>query len=378
MIGRRDKVRYRQMFFFLLVMVLPAYAVSAGPYAPAADEEGTTAVFKDDPAFGFWASGYENYIPRYENDPGELADIWKTPENAIGMATASVTDIVSLGRGGEITLTFEFQVPNRDGWDFAVFENAVTDTFLELSYVEVSSNGTDFVRFDCVSLTPGPVNAYGSVDPTNIDGFGGKYKIGYGTPFDLEALSGKSEVERGFVNINSITHIRIVDVIGDGRELYDDDPDHKIFDPYPTTGSAGFDLNAVGVITSDPTIPWPLNAGSTASGGCFIATAAFGSAMEPHVGILRDFRDKYLIRNVLGRLFVNTYYRLSPPVADHISKHELLRRVVRVGLLPLVGSSYLMLHTTPAEKVVILGFSALGLLLVIVFGITRIGEADCV
>jgi hypothetical protein len=377
LIGRRDKVRYRQMFFYLLVMVLSAAAVSAGPYAPAADEEGTTAVYKDDPAFGFWASGYENYIPRYENDPAELADIWKTPENAVGMATATVTDIVSLGRGGEITLTFDPSVPNRDGWDFAVFENAVTDTFLELAYVEVSSNGMDFVRFDCISLTPGPVNAFGSVDPTNIDGFGGKYKIGYGTPFDLELLSEEDKVKDETVNINSITHIRIVDVIGDGRELYDDDPDHKIFDPYPTTGSAGFDLNAVGVITSEPTIPWPLQNGSTASGGCFIATAAFGSATEPHVGILRDFRDKYLITNVPGRLFVNTYYKLSPPVAYHISKHELLRRVVRVGLLPLVGSSYLMLHTTAIERAAILCFSAVGILFVIVFGITRRGEEDC-
>lgn len=373
MIGRRDKVRYRHMFFILLVMILSATAVSAGPYAPAADEENTTAVYKDDPAFGFWASEYENYMPGVAVDLG-----WQTPLKALGMATATVTDIVSLGRGGEITLTFDSQVvPNRDGWDFAVFENAVTDTFLELSYVEVSSDGTDFVRFDCISLTPAAVNAFGSVDPTNIDGFGGKYKIGYGTPFDLEALSGKAEVTGGAVDIDEITHIRIVDVIGKGDEYDDDDPAHKIYDPYPTAGSTGFDLNAVGVITSDPTVPWPLNAGTTASGGCFIATAAFGSAMEPHVGILRDFRDKYLVTKVFGRLLVNTYYKLSPPVADHISKHMFLRRVVRVGLLPLVGSSYLMLHTTAIERAAILGFSAVGLLLFIVLGISRRTEADC-
>jgi len=353
-------------------MILSATAVSAGPYAPAADEEGTTAVYKDDPAFGSWASWYENYLP------GDAVDMgWQTPLKALGMATGSIYDICSLGRGGSITLTFDSSIPNRDGWDFAVFENAVTDTFLELAYVEVSSDNTNFVRFDCYSLTPLLVNAYGSVDPTNIDGFGGKYKIGYGTPFDLEALSGKTEVTGGDVDINSITHIRIVDVIGDGNEYDDADPAHPIFDPFPTTGSAGFDLDAVGVITSDPTVPWPLQEGSTASGGCFIATAAFGSAMEPHVGILRDFRDKYLVTNVFGRLLVNTYYKLSPPIADHISKHELLRRVVRVGLLPLVGSSYLMLHTKAIERAVILVFLTVGLLLVIVSRIMRRTEVDC-
>jgi hypothetical protein len=215
------------------------------------------------------------------------------------------------------------------------------------------------------------------LDTTNIDGLAGKYRIGYGTPFDLEDLADKQAVLEEDVNIDAITHIKIIDVVGD---LIDPSPDtdgDPIFDPYPTTGSAGFDLNAVGVITSDPTVPWPLNVGTTASGGCFIATAAFGSAMEPHVGILRDFRDKYLITNVFGRLLVNTYYRLSPPVADHISKHELLRRVVRVGLLPLVGSSYLMLYTTAIERAAILVFSAVGLLLFIVLGISRRTEADC-
>ena len=89
-------------------------------------------------------------------------------------------------------------------------------------------------------------------------------------------------------------------------------------------------------------------------GGCFIATAAYGSIMEPHVQILRDFRDAYLITNEWGRSFVNMYYRYSPPIADIIAKSELLKLAVRIALAPVVAASYLMLHTTVAGKLIIL------------------------
>jgi subtilisin family serine protease len=72
-------------------------------------------------------------------------------------------------------------------------------------------------------------------------------------------------------------------------------------------------------------------------GGCFIATAAWGSEMHPRVAALRRFRDRYLMSNLPGRLFVKSYYRVSPPLADFIARHELLRKMVRWGLSPLVA-----------------------------------------
>ncbi|MCO5107087.1 MAG: YncE family protein [Burkholderiaceae bacterium] len=75
---------------------------------------------------------------------------------------------------------------------------------------------------------------------------------------------------------------------------------------------------------------------SAGFGGCFIATAAYGSAMAPEVSRLRAFRDRYLLGNAAGRAFVRTYYALSPPLADFIRPRESLRRIVRAGLWPVV------------------------------------------
>jgi uncharacterized repeat protein (TIGR02543 family)/uncharacterized delta-60 repeat protein len=76
-------------------------------------------------------------------------------------------------------------------------------------------------------------------------------------------------------------------------------------------------------------------------GGCFIATAAYGSALDPHVQVLRDFRDKYLMTNKIGRKFVDFYYKHSPPIANFISRHKVLKPCVRILLLPLITVSYL-------------------------------------
>lgn len=71
-------------------------------------------------------------------------------------------------------------------------------------------------------------------------------------------------------------------------------------------------------------------------GGCFIATAAFGSYLDPHVQVLRSFRDNYLLKNSIGSAFVGFYNHISPPIAEYISKHESLRTVTRWALTPIV------------------------------------------
>ena len=224
------------IFLNFLMIIFSFESVFAGPYSPAAGEPGSTAIHMDNPAFVGWSSGYVNY------NPGTELDLqWQTPEKALGKAVGSSDDIVSLGRGGSITMTFDTPIIDAEGWDFAVFENALNDTFLELAYVEVSSDGTNFYRFDNNSLTPKPVGGFGAVEPTNITGYGGKYRQGYGTPFDLASLIGISGLD-----VSSIGWVRIVDIVGDGT--YSDTYGGTVYDPYPTVQSAGFDLDAIGVI----------------------------------------------------------------------------------------------------------------------------------
>ncbi len=208
-----------------------------GGYAPAAGEVGSTAVHMDDAGIIGWASGWENYVV------GPNCNLqWQTPEKALGKADGNSYDIVSLGRGGEITLTFNCGIGDGVGYDFAVFENGISDTFLELAYAEVSSDGENFFRFMNDSLTEGPVSSYGAVGPTDIGGFAGKYRQGYGTPFDLALLKNTS----GLLDTDNVRWVRIVDIVGDGS--YFDTSGDIIYDPYPTWGSAGFDLDAIGVL----------------------------------------------------------------------------------------------------------------------------------
>jgi hypothetical protein len=71
-------------------------------------------------------------------------------------------------------------------------------------------------------------------------------------------------------------------------------------------------------------------------GGCFIATAAYGSYLDPHVRVLRSFRDDVLARTAPGRAFIRFYYANSPPIAGYIAQHEELRAATRFALTPLV------------------------------------------
>jgi hypothetical protein len=91
-------------------------------------------------------------------------------------------------------------------------------------------------------------------------------------------------------------------------------------------------------VTAD-TVP-PVQGGDD-GGACFIATAAYGSYLDPHVEVLRTFRDQRLMTNRLGREFVSVYYDHSPPIARVISEHPLLKAVVRGLLTPIVyGLAY--------------------------------------
>jgi methionyl-tRNA synthetase len=73
------------------------------------------------------------------------------------------------------------------------------------------------------------------------------------------------------------------------------------------------------------------------SGGCFIATAAYGSPLAYQLDVLRAFRDQKMLENKTGKLMVFTYYKISPPLASVIAQKETLKKIVRRCIDPIVG-----------------------------------------
>lgn len=226
-------------------MLFPLH--SRAQYAPPAGHPGTTAMYKDSTVFTGWASGC-TVIRGWQDISDTSLGVTTVGENSMITGSAGTDGVVSLGDGGSATLTFDWPITNGPGWDFAVFENSFDDFFLELAFVEVSSDGEHFYRFPAHSLTDtsSQTTTFDSTDATKINNLAGKYRGFYGTPFDLEEMKGIAGLD-----LLNITHVRITDVVGCLADPYAtrDTAGNKINDPWPTPfASGGFDLDAVGVI----------------------------------------------------------------------------------------------------------------------------------
>ncbi|MEM6821330.1 MAG: PEP-CTERM sorting domain-containing protein [Verrucomicrobiota bacterium] len=230
----------------------------AGPFEPAAGQPGSNAIAAGDVSIVGWATGIVDITrgPVDISDSGSVDASFGSAANALGPADATpivATPVVSLGDGGSITLSFSNPITDGPGYDFAIFENGFSDTFLELAFVEVSSNGTDFFRFDAVSQTQTSVQVGGfdNLDPTDIDNLAGKYRAGWGTPFDLSELSGINPL----LDVSAISQVRVIDTVGSINPAYRtlDSLGNTINDPWTTPfESSGFDLDAIGVINVIP------------------------------------------------------------------------------------------------------------------------------
>ena len=153
------------------------------------------------------------------------------PTNALG-APGGVLDVHSLGIGGSLTLGFAATIVDGPGADFLVAENpfhvTFQNTFAEVAFVEVSSNGTDFARFasayygpqvepgsfgtvavgsyeNLTGQTPSAVSGNPVVDPQDVVEAGGD-------AFDLTDLQADPLVQQGLVDLQAITQVRLVDV----------------------------------------------------------------------------------------------------------------------------------------------------------------------
>jgi hypothetical protein len=216
-------------------------------FAPAAGQPGSTALRADSSCFVNWAN--QCHVQRglkQINLPDSGYASVGTAQSAIGQA--STNGVVSLGDGGIATLTFNPPISDGNGFDFAIFENTFLDSFLELAFVEVSTDSQSWARFPNESLTQTKTQtaSFGYTQPTKIHNLAGKYRHPYGTPFDLQDVAMMSNIQ-----INDIRYVRIIDVVGsiDTPYAQRDSKNRIINDPWPTPfASSGFDLDAVGVI----------------------------------------------------------------------------------------------------------------------------------
>jgi len=108
-------------------------------------------------------------------------------------------------------------------------------------------------------------------------------------------------------------------------------------------GGLGEDGDDVSSDSDSPILPVSTSEGG-GGGSCFIATAAFGSPLEEEVKTLSEFRDRYLLSNRAGEMFVRFYYQHSPKLAEFIKDKESLKVAIRLFLKPLVNLSKFLLE----------------------------------
>jgi hypothetical protein len=240
------------------LLLLSSPLLSIAQFAPQAGQKGSTAIFQDSSAFKAWAKSCKLFRG-FQNIANPTAGLASIGDENAPLGKAGTNGVASLGDGGSAIITFETPIANGEGFDFAVFENGFkeiggTFDFLEFAFVEVSSDGSRFVRFpsEYKGQTATQVGSFEPIDTRLYHNLAGKYTAGYGTPFDLDELKDSIGLD-----INNITHLKIVDVIGSIDPLIGskDSKGNMVNETHPTEfPSSGFDLDAVGVIHSvDPT-----------------------------------------------------------------------------------------------------------------------------
>ena len=216
-------------------------------FGTPAGKVGSTAIHADSSCFIAWGNTahiIRGYRDISRPDSG-LVDVGN-PESACG--AAKEYGVVSLGDSGVAVVQFFNAIIDGPGFDFAIFENAFNDTFLELAHVEISNDGETYYKFPSTSLTQfkKQISAFEGVNTEKIHNLAGKYRFPYGTPFDI------SELDSIYPSIpEEFYFVRITDVVGSINPNWatKDHWGNIINDPWPTPFvSSGFDLDAVGII----------------------------------------------------------------------------------------------------------------------------------
>jgi predicted outer membrane repeat protein len=232
------------------------------------------------------------------------------------------------GNGGAIACSSpkpETAVANSILWGDSPNEIACDSATISVTYSDIQGEPT----------WPGTGNI--NADPKFVDEENG----------DFHLTNDSSCIDAGD---NSALALPATDIDGDDRKIDDPAVDDTGNGDSPIVDMGAYELNCNVVDCSNnnvenPTYPTVAFTGDgSSSDGCFIATAAYGSYMEPQVITLRQFRDEHLLTNKLGTKFVEAYYQYSPPIANYIAEHDGSRTIARAGIAPLVGFSWIAMN----------------------------------
>lgn len=322
---------------FYIALSFNALICFSQSFHSAPGTNGTNAIFKDSSCFIAWANnviiqrGFLTLVDTTFTINNSNKVDFGTPQLAIGPAEGDGTSVVSLGDGGIATLTFPFVIRDEIGYDFAVFENSFSDNYMELAHVEVSSDGIHFFRFPSISEQPTTVQLtnFTYSDCRMVNNLAGKYRAGYGTPFDLSELP-----EHTMLNKQAITHVKLIDVVGSIAVNYGttDANGTLINDAFPTPfSSGGFDLDAVGIIH-----------GTLGYSEDLITVDFFPNPVNDKLTIILDCPAYIEIKDMQNKT-IDTYYHLKSTTINcsewvqgcyHISisndSQQIIRKIVKL------------------------------------------------
>lgn len=170
-----------------------------------------------------------------------------------------------------------------------------------------------------------------------------------GTPYTV-AVSAMAQ-RRFFISVTAVVNTGIGSAPGSSNESYHSAEVSQGTGPLQLSPLSN---RAIGI----PAEPAPII--TLNGGGCFIASAAYGTPLAPQVRLLRQFRDRHLVTRAAGRAFVAWYYRNAPAAARYLEEHPSLKMPVRIALLPLICFAWLALNLPFSVKLLLLLGAAAG------------------
>ena len=313
------------------------FGVDGLPYStwyagPAISADGTIYLAGDaNPSGGFYAI----------NSDGSLE--WSLYIDGIGASAPTIGDNGTIYiPGGHGTGANGLTAVNPDGtqaWSF------VLQDIPYLSNPATGSDGTIYIGCDDSYLYA--INSDGTL------------KWRYLMNSSMNGSSFAIDANDNILTISQSANAPLIALDSEGNLKWSVFPDHEFVNQMPVIGTDGviYIANEEGIVAISNGDQIEIKVGESTDddggngddggggggGGCFIASAAYGSRMANEVSILKSFRDNVLLTNSIGENLVKIYYNVSPPMANFIAKHDNLRAMIRVSLLPFIGISWVAL-----------------------------------